>query len=243
MKFKKILYATLVGVLCSSTANAGSVFLAGDSNIFGTTADNEILFQNVFNNSSVANFSSRSLAGLGTTATQTSYGSSSTITSSSLSGNDFMIFGYNDTNGVSESELFAITEFYNDGGSLFLFGEGNSYFSSLNSSINSILTAIGSSMSLSLTANLDNSGYTTFNNTAASSPYNTGVNSWQTAYAAQILLGDGTSLVQGVADNGFGVALAYEEHMSPVPVPAAAWLFGSALIGFAAMRRKKLKTV
>ncbi|TCK04226.1 VPLPA-CTERM sorting domain-containing protein [Marinobacterium mangrovicola] len=33
----------------------------------------------------------------------------------------------------------------------------------------------------------------------------------------------------------------YTERLSAVPVPAAAWLFGTALLGLAAIRRKKLK--
>jgi len=31
-------------------------------------------------------------------------------------------------------------------------------------------------------------------------------------------------------------------EVSPIPVPAAAWLFGSALLGFVGLRRKSLKT-
>lgn len=37
------------------------------------------------------------------------------------------------------------------------------------------------------------------------------------------------------------MAFQLSENLSPVPVPAAAWLFGTALLGFAGFRHKKLK--
>lgn len=42
--------------------------------------------------------------------------------------------------------------------------------------------------------------------------------------------------LQGLSD---GASETYVSHVSPVPVPAAAWLFGSALLGFMATRRRK----
>lgn len=36
-----------------------------------------------------------------------------------------------------------------------------------------------------------------------------------------------------------GVAIISYEFMSPVPVPAAAWLFGSALIGLGFLKKRK----
>jgi hypothetical protein len=45
-----------------------------------------------------------------------------------------------------------------------------------------------------------------------------------------------TQYVLQISTNG---ALASETQISAVPLPAAAWLFGSALLGFGAMRRKQ----
>ena len=65
---KRLLLAFLL--ILPVYAQAGAILLAGDSNIFITDADNEVFFQNVFNGKTVVNYSSRSLDGLGTTATQ-----------------------------------------------------------------------------------------------------------------------------------------------------------------------------
>lgn len=50
---------------------------------------------------------------------------------------------------------------------------------------------------------------------------------------------DDSSTSAGVGYSTF--SFDYSNNLSPVPVPAAAWLFGSALLGFAGYRRKKLK--
>lgn len=225
-------------------AQASSIFLAGDSNIFVTTADNEVFFENVFGGMSVVNYSSRNLNSLGVTATETNYGLSTAITSGNLAGNDFMVFGYTRTS-VSGSELSAITDYYNNGGSLFLFGEGNPGFTSLNNTVNSILNAVGSTMRLSTTNNFDAGSSTTLTGLVGNGPYADGVNSWTTAYASEILLGSGEAIISGTADLSFGTAVGFEGSNglppSPIPVPAAVWLFGSALAGFAGFSRYKKK--
>lgn len=238
--FKKIA-AVGVALMLALPAQASSIFLAGDSNIFTTNADNEVFFQNVFNGKTVSNYSDASLNSLGTTASVISYGSYGAVTAASLAGADFMLFGYNRT-GVSASELTAITDFYNNGGSLFLFGEGATSFNSLNGVVNSVLAAVGSSMSLSLNAadNLDTSGFTTFNVTGAT-PFANGVNTWTTAYASGINLGSGTAVISGQGDNKFGVAIALEDgsQPSPVPLPGGLPLAASAIALFGILRKRK----
>ncbi len=240
-KIKTICGAIASVVLLALPASAGSIFLAGDSNIFTTNADNDVFFQNVFNGQSVVNFSGRTLSGLGTTAVEDSQGTSATITSSLLAGNDFAIFGWNRTS-VSASEIAALDAFHDAGGSLFLFGEGATAFNALNGAVNSILSALGSSMSLSLSAsdNFKDGGFTTFSVTGAT-PFATGVNSWETAFASGINLGSGTAVISGDAGSGFGTAVAVEGLTSApaIPVPGGLPLAASGLIALGWLRRKQ----
>ncbi len=218
--------------------HASLIFLSGDSNNFTTAQDNEVFFQNVFNGMSVANYSSNSLSGLGTTASETNYGAGATITAAGLSGNDFMIFGYNQSS-ILAAELTAITDFHNGGGSLYLYGEGNPGFVNVNSAVNSVLSAVGSSMSLSLTSNFDNSGFTTLAGLVGNGPYAAGVNSWTTGYASMINVGSGQSVISGTADAGvFGAAIAMEGVSVPEPFSIA--LLGLGLLGLTFKRRKGL---
>jgi len=46
-----------------------------------------------------------------------------------------------------------------------------------------------------------------------------------------------TAALQG----GFTAVLSVDEAINPVPLPAAAWLFGSAMLGFIGLRRRKLQ--
>ena len=49
----------------------------------------------------------------------------------------------------------------------------------------------------------------------------------------------GTQYVLKIQSSGLGVAEGSTSTVSAVPLPAAAWLFGSALMGFGALRRKQ----
>ena len=52
-------------------------------------------------------------------------------------------------------------------------------------------------------------------------------------------LSTGTYYLQYAFNNGDPLAIGVTTQISAVPLPAAAWLFGSALLGFGAMRRKQ----
>ncbi len=230
---------------------AAGVFLVGDNNIFTTLGDNEILYQNVFNSQNVLNDSTLidPLGGLGTTAVVTD----GSISAANLSGQDYLMTGFN-RGSYSATERTDIVDFVNGGGSLFLIGEYNTNFSALNTSINQILLDIGSTMSLSLTQNHIGAGPVDLVSVSNSTSFGAGVNAWNTDGAQSlILLGlngqavvsgqdprpcntGGVPVCDGVGDIGTVVAF---ENLNPIPIPAAVWLFGSALIGFLGMSRRR----
>lgn len=234
----------LTGVL-ALPAHASLLFLSGDSNIFTTAEDNEVFFQNIFNDSSVVSYGTQSLSSLGTTAAETYLGSSE-VTSAGLSGKDFMMYGLNLSHTpISGGELTAITDYYNGGGSLFLYGDGNSGFAVFNQAINAILSAVGSSMSLSTTDNFDDGFFTVLTDFVGSGTYAAGVNSWTTAFASTINLGSGQAVISGIADTGeFGTAIGLEgDATTPptnVPAPSTFVLFGLGLAGLGWSRRKRV---
>lgn len=249
--FSKLLATCALFFGFSAQVFAAGVFLVGDNNIFTTQGDNEILFQNIFNNQSVLNDTTITspLSGLGTTAAVTD----GSISAANLAGQDYLMTGFNRP-AYSATERTDIVNFVNGGGSLFLIGEYNTNFSALNTSINEILLDIGSTMSLSLTQNLIDAGPVDLVSVSNSTSFGAGVNAWHTDGAQSLInLGlNGQAVVSGqdprpcsigsvpvcdgVGEIGTVVAL---ENLSPIPVPAAIWLFGTALIGFVGMSRRR----
>ena len=251
-KWIAVVALTLFGL--NGSALASSIFLVGDSNIFTTRDDNEKLFQNIFNGKNVLNDARDSIAGLGTTANETI----GTITDANLAGQDFLITGFNNTT-YTAAEQTSILNFVNGGGSLFMVGEGNSAFSTTNSSLNGILGRVGSSMRIDLDSNLVGASLTSLEMVTNNTPFGAGINAWTSGFASTLLLGlNGQAVVSGKDGNNppscgasnvlcdgigeVGVAVAYE-NLSAVPVPAAAWLFASAMIGLAGFGRRKKATL
>lgn len=253
MNFTKRLATGLMAAVLSLggaavPAFASMVYLVGDSNVATSEAialgDNEIFFENVFGGKNLANFSDRTFGGF-TTANETNFGSGTAVNAANLAGADFLVFGYNNTS-VSAAELSAITNFANSGGSLFLIGEGNTSFANVNATVNSVLSAVGSTMSMSTTDNFDLGAgspptYENIGSFTASGAETTGVNSWATAFAGSINVGSGSALISGVGDVGnFGVAVA-GEALAPIPLPAALPLMSAALglLGLLGIRRRR----
>lgn len=236
---KSLAVGTLALVL-GTPVMASSVFLVGDSNLFSTTTDNEVLIQNIFDGTSVlsteATYNALTLASLGTTATETI----GAINDTNLAGKDFLLTGYSySRNSFTGAEILSISHFVSGGGSLFLVGEGNPSFSPLNSAINLVLAAVGSTMRLSTTDNFDNGGFTSLSSLTTGTPFGSGINGFTVAYASSISLGTaGQAVVSGIADASFGTAVGFES-LSAVPVPAAIWLFGTALIGLVGFGKRR----
>lgn len=248
-RFIKVLAGTVLALGITTQSFAAGVFLVGDSNIFTTQEDNEILFQNIFNGQNVFNDTSYSLAGLSTTANVTN----GMISSANLTGQDFLITGCCRTT-YSNPERTTIVDFVNGGGSLFLIGEYNPNRTDTNIAVNQLLTDLGSTMSLSLTDNLIGAGPVVLDSVTNSTVFGAGVDSWYTEGAAVlILLGlngeavvsgrdpricnpDGLPNCEGVGS--LGAVVAYDA-LSPIPVPAAVWLFGTALIGLLGLQKRR----
>lgn len=245
----KYFFASLLSLGVSAPAFASNVFLVGDNNIDTTLGDNEILFQNILNGQNVLNDSALSLGGLGTTANITN----ASITGANLAAQNILVTGFGKSS-YSATELDDISTFVTGGGSLFLVGEYNPNFSLLNTSINEILSLVGSGMSLSLTENLIGAGVVDLVNVTNNTPFGAGVNAWHTGGAQSLLLLglNGQAVVSGqdprpcdtngnpicVGVGRIGAVVAYE-MLNPIPVPAAVWLFGTALIGLVGFGKRR----
>lgn len=129
-------------------------------------------------------------------------------------------------------ELNALSAYLSGGGTVFFMGEREG-IDAPNIRINNALTLLGSNMSI-IDASLD-LGFTTTTNIDPD-PLNAGVSSFTFA-ASSAALG-GTSLIHSTNNT---TIIAYED-LAEVPVPAAIWLFGSSLLGFMGIARRKKTT-
>ena len=124
----------------------------------------------------------------------------------------------------SASDIVAISNFLQGGGSLWVVGEGPGY-SSINNGSNALLSALGSSMRFSNTSAAD---VTTF----AVDPFTNGLTSYSFGYTGSII--GGNALISGA--NG-GVFVAYENAATPEPSSYALMLIG--LLGLVAYGRRQ----
>ena len=126
----------------------------------------------------------------------------------------------------SQTELDILVDFEANGGNVWVVGEYPSIHSDINQSGNSVLVALKSGLSFDLNAS-NNSGDAT---NISPHPFTVGVTNWDGGSAGSILGG------QALVTHDSGAVLV---AVSQVPVPAAVWLFGSALAGLGWMRRKR----
>jgi len=253
MIMNKKLTGLLLGLMLSILSGTASalLILSGDSNIgnaldgsFGApvNTNNQTWFSNILGSGTTVQIQDEYFSGSvfdSTNAVNNYYNGlggvssslfSGTITDSTLSGVDLFL-SILPNNSYSASETSALQNFLGGGGTLFLLGE-NSSFSTENSNINSLLTALGSSMSLG-NVTLDG-GFNTTSNIDAD-PLNTGVSDFTYAATTNVVSG-GTSLIRTLNGTTF---IAYESTTVPEPSVLALLGIGLAGIGFA---RKRTKT-
>lgn len=130
------------------------------------------------------------------------------------------------------SEIAIFSNFLTQGGSIFFTGENNNFTTS-NTTINTTLAALGSSMSIN-SSMFDNGTYTATGSQIAADPLTTGVSTFTYGAPSQVTVGNGIPLFFGTGGQPF---ISYE-GTSSVPIPAAIWIFGSGLLGLVGIRRK-----
>lgn len=242
---------TITQCFTGSQAFASLIMVSGDSNIGNpldgssgapTGANNDIWFNNILGSGTtvkVQNGSADPTVTASANAIDTFYNTQSGITSSLVTAdtiiNDTLLTGVNlyismmPSDNFTTAELNALSAYVTGGGSVFFMGELEG-FDLENTRINSALTILGSSMTI-LDAKLD-LGFTTTANIDPD-PLNAGVSSF--TFAASSTVSGGTSLIRSTNNTPI---IAYE-NVPAVPVPAAIWLFGSGLLGFVGIARRK----
>lgn len=234
--------ALIISIITSPiAANASTLFLSGDSNIGNalnstyTTPNegNKVWFKNILGSGTTAriqnefNASGNSI-NLSAEAINEYYNSlagvtsspfSGTITNQDLDGVDLFI-SMVPRNHYTPSETAALTGYLARGGNLFLLGDGQGNFTASNAYINSLLTALNSSMRLGK-ASLSSSFHTTVNIDA--DPFNNGVNAFKYAYTNTV--SGGTSLLRTIDTDSAQTFVAYEV----IPEPATGALLVAGL--------------
>lgn len=238
-----ILFSICLSTL-SASVNAASIFVSGDttpvyelirdednqqffSNILGSSSQVTVLRStNNYLISSIAHDFYNSLTGVNSTFL------SDAITTTNLQNTDLLFISAPDDE-FSTSELSAINNLLQSGGSVFFLGEAQaiSYGSTTNSIINSGLAALGSELSL-ITMDLDLGPHDATGEQIIAHSLTTGVTAFH--YGASSEVNGGVELF--LAQNGAAI-IAYEDVVV-VPLPSALFLFGSGLLGLVVITKR-----
>lgn len=220
-------------LLSFGAAQAGTVVAIGDTNITSVNNGdgNAQFFENLLGSGSTVQV--LQTASFGDTSLNSFYSSlsgvsssiySGAVTEASLSGVDLLLAPLVDPFSVAEVD--AIQGFLDGGGIFVLLGE-NSYFGPYNSTVNSILSDLGTGMSL----------------TGACNGYGTAVPGGQFGTGVGLIYAPcGSSVMGGTAElqytNGAILAASFNTQSTVVPLPASLPLAlgGLALLGL--IRRK-----
>jgi hypothetical protein len=240
----------------SAVADAQYIFLSGDTNIGnplngsggapGIDAGNQRFFQNILQGGdtvvvhgdidgtgSVAdvppaiNGFYNSLGGVSSSIF------SGVVTNATLAGADlFVVIIPNDA--YAAGEVAAMQGFVGGGGTLLFLGE-NDAFPAQNARINSVLTALGTGMSIVPISFFDPGYHTAVGGQIAADPFTTGVSTFTYAAPSQIaLVSGGKNLFFGTAGQPF---VAY----AVIPEPSAIMLFalGAATLATGGRRHRQ----
>lgn len=216
-------------MLVSTQVQAGTIMAMGDSNI--GNANNNTFFSNVFGGQDVLYDSTHwSVTNWSSTADNfsSSWDYNTTIDDSTLATYDWFVA--TGAESYTASEVAALNTFLDNGGSVWVVGEGPLY-TTINNNSNALLGALGSSMTFAGSSAL--SGAIGIN----ADTFTTGVTSFSYIYAGGIGVSGGTSLITIGGDT----VCAYETTSDPIPEPATTLLFGTGLAGLAAVNRKRRK--
>jgi hypothetical protein len=244
------LLALLALALTSAGAYAGTIILAGDTNItsfinnpeLGPESDNPTFFNSVLGDGTGVSINRRPSSSWPSHSVSLSvfYGdiegvsvthNTGDITTESLLGVD-LLFSGSPYNAFNAAEVSALSFFLDQGGTFFLYGDAGSS-SAVRGYINDLLADLGSSMTIDCCAERANiniaSGAQIVND-----PLTQGVSRFYYNYAMPLAVNNGTGLIYNSENRAI---VAYESI--GIPVPATLALFGLALACLSVLRALK----
>ena len=251
---RRLLMAAVLGMLVTGRADAGLILASGDANITAALTGNEVatdpgnqrFFRNLLGGGSrvlvaadasgqfatlagYANSFYNSIAGVSSTLT------SSPITAANLAGIDLFLSGARRAT-YSASEIAALLEFSQAGGTILVEGDGTN-FESINATADGLLLGLGSGLSI-VTAGLDSGYRTATGDHIIADPLTAGVSSFTYAYTSVVVSG-GSKLFTTENGSTFVATNVAPAVATPEPGTLASAASGLVALGFYGYRRSR----